>query len=101
MGDHRPYSVDELDAALLRVDVSGRCAGIPYAAMKRASGGTREFLLAHQNAMLFFRAIPATAKRQPTYHKHKPSRPRRSFSSYRTLSLSVDELRLAEECCGP
>ena len=96
MNEHRPYSLEDLEAALRRVQVSSQTAGIPYAAMKQASGGVRFFLLAHQNAMLFFHAVPSYAKCHPTYHKHKPKRTGRFFSSYRTLSLSVDELRLAE-----
>jgi len=89
--------MDELEEAIRCIDVKSTCACIPYAATKAAKGLVKEYLLAHQNFMLFLRSVPKSAKRQPTYHKHKASRPRNRFGSYRTLSLSVDELRLAEE----
>ena len=96
-GQHQPYAMRELEEAVRRIDVKSTCAGIPYVATKVAQGAIKEYLLAHQNFMLFLRVVPSSAKRQPTYHKHKAHRPRRRFASYRTLSLSADELRLAEE----
>ena len=96
LGDHQPYSAENLDDVLRFLNVRRCNSGVPYAAVTEAGPEHRGLLLAIQNMCRFCRVLPRPWSEQPTYHALKPGKPAQVIRSFRTLSSEELELRLAE-----